>query len=141
MDVHKVGKAISQAFRQQARFINQNLGHLGLSIRTLPFLMDIAENEGTSQKDLANRMFTDKTRTVKAVKSLTSLGFIDCIPDKKDKRIRVLKISVQGRKKLTEIKKILTHMNQLIMEDSSEEEIKKFVEMLNKIKNKLHESQ
>lgn len=140
MDIQKVGKAISQAFRQQARYINKNLGHLGLSIRTLPFLMDIAANEGTSQKDLANRMFTDKTRTVKAVKSLISLGFIDCIPDEKDKRIRVLRISRQGQQKLAEVKKVLAQMNQLIMEDASEEEIIKFVEMLNKIKTKLHVS-
>lgn len=130
MDIQKLGHSLALAGRWQRRYESCNLEQFGLGPRTLPFYLNIAHNEGISQKKLMTMLMTDKTRTTKAVNHLVSLGYVERRINQEDNRIKGVFLTEYGRRIFPEVEKPLERLDILLSDKLSEKEIRLFIFML-----------
>lgn len=130
MNIQKLGHSLAQAARWQRRYEADNLRQFNLGPRTLPFFLAIAHEEGISQKDLMNKLLTDKTRTTKAVNHLVEAGYVQRQSNCKDNRVKGVFLTDKGRTIFPPVKRILNRLDGLLSDKLSEEDLEQLIMML-----------
>ncbi len=62
-----------------------------------PILIHLWDRNGQTQKELANRVFKDKTTITRLVADIESSGIIERQPDREDKRERSVFLTEKGK--------------------------------------------
>jgi DNA-binding MarR family transcriptional regulator len=130
MNIQKLGHSLAQAACWQSRYEADNLRQFNLSPRTLPFFLAIAHEEGISQKDLMNRLLTDKTRTTKAVNHLVESGYVRRQSNCEDNRIKGVFLTDKGREIFPQVEKILDRLDGFLSDKLSEKNLEQLIMML-----------
>ncbi len=138
MDIQKLGHSLARAARWQERYINHHLESFGLGQRTLPFYLTVAHNEGISQKELMEKIVTDKTRTTKAVNHLVKKNYAERRTNRQDNRINGVYLTDLGRAIFPEVVKILNRLDRLLSDELSEKELEQFIKMLDSFSSTVH---
>ena len=85
-----LGRNISIAYRLSNRFYDRVLSPYQIGCGQQFFLLRIYENQGISMYDLARMGRFDKGTVTRAVQKLEGQGYVRCVPDERDKRVRRL---------------------------------------------------
>lgn len=128
-----IGKSMSIIYRYRQILINHKLKPYGLGSGQHIFLLNIALNEGISQKELTNLIKIDKATTAKALKKLEEHGYIYRQCDDHDRRYNQLFLTEKGHETLPTITHILNEITQELVQGMDEEECQQFTQSLNKI--------
>ena len=85
-----LGQNISIAYRLSNRFYDRVLSPYQIGCGQQFFLLRIYENQGISMYDLARMGRIEKGTVTRAVQKLEEQGYVRCVPDERDKRVRRL---------------------------------------------------
>lgn len=86
---------ISILYREHAKFLNEKVKDENLSFGLYPLLIKIYNNEGIIQEQLAENFHLNESTITRNLKKLEDKGFIERIPDK---RTKIIKITDKGKK-------------------------------------------
>ena len=86
---------ISIIYREHAKYLNEKVKNENLSFGLYPLLIKIYNNEGIIQEQLAQSFHLNESTITRNLKKLEDKGFIERMPDKRTKRI---KITAKGEK-------------------------------------------
>lgn len=128
-----LGKEINELGRDIRKIFNYHLEGYSLGDGQFSILYEVFYNPGISQEKLSKKRNVDKTTIAKAVKKLINNGYIKKDKDKIDKRAYCLLCTEKAAQLIPEIKRVIKLENKVITEGFSEDEIKVFRKMMEKI--------
>jgi DNA-binding MarR family transcriptional regulator len=132
-----LGKEINELGRDIRKIFNYHLEGYSLGDGQFSILYEVFFNPGISQEKLSKKRNVDKTTIAKAVKKLINNGYIEKNKDKMDKRVYCLLCTEKAAQLIPEIKRVIKLENKVITEGFSEDEIKVFRKMMEKITKKI----
>lgn len=80
---------ISILYREHAKFLNEKVKDENLSFGLYPLLIKIYNNEGIIQEQLAQNFHLNESTIARNLKKLEDKGFIERIPKKRTKMIKI----------------------------------------------------
>jgi DNA-binding MarR family transcriptional regulator len=86
------------------------------------YLVRVGENPGIIQEHVAEMIKVDRTTAARSVQKLETKGLITRLPDEKNKKIKRLYLSDQGKKVFPIIERENVYSNQIALESLSEEQ-------------------
>ena len=103
------GRLIGMAGRSVRSSLDQNLAQAGYDISAMHMLLlgYLCENEGVNQQTLTKYMFRDKTATTRWIDFLEAKDLVVRIPDKTDRRQKLIYLTKKGRKMGEELMRIV----------------------------------
>jgi DNA-binding MarR family transcriptional regulator len=130
MFVLELGRYVAEAYRQQGRYIQENLSPLGISLRSFPFYLLLAQEGPLTPSEMTAKLHADKTKTAKALRALEELSYIERIPDQEDRRVKRLRLTAKGRAVYPEVRSVLDRMDSAVDDLFSREELLRTGEIL-----------
>ena len=91
---------ISILCREHAKYLNEKVKNEDLSFALQPILITIYENEGIIQEQLAEKFHLNESTITRNLKKLEKKGFIERIPDKRKKIIKITKKGAKTAQKV-----------------------------------------
>ena len=91
---------ISILYREHAKYLNEKVKNEDLSFGIQPILITIYENEGIIQEQLAEKFHLNESTITRNLKKLEEKGFIERIPDKRKKIIKITKKGAKTAQKV-----------------------------------------
>ncbi len=123
---------ISIIHREHAKYINDNVKDDELSFGLHPLLVKISRNEGINQEQLAKDFHLNESTIARNLKKLEDKGFIERIPDKRKK---IIKITQKGRKTAEKVLDLDKQWDEQL--NLTDDEYKTFKKILRKISEDL----
>mgnify|MGYP000554327251 CR=1 FL=1 len=139
MQNQSIGKYISSIYRYQSILINKQFQPFGIGCGQYIFLIHIAQNPGINQKDLSERVMIDRANTHRAIKKLSSLGYIHTHRDENDKRIIKSYLTEEGKGFLPEIKRGLANITDSMLENFDDAQRTMIFSLLEKIEQNVQD--
>lgn len=133
MNDPSIAKYASIVARCGNRFFDQALAPYSIGGGQQFFLAQIADNEGISMYDLAQRGKFDKTTVTRSIQKLVSRGYITCETDEDDRRIRHLYTTEEARPLLADLRDLRRKWEDILIQGLSEEEIQWTKSLMEKI--------
>lgn len=91
---------ISILYREHAKYLNEKVKNEDLSFGLQPILITIYENEGIIQEQLAEKFHLNESTITRNLKKLEKKGFIERMPDKRKKIIKITKKGAKTAQKV-----------------------------------------
>ncbi len=121
---------ISLIYRQHAKFLNEKVKDENLSFGLYPLLITIYKNKGIIQEDLAEKYHLNESTIARNIKKLEDKGFIERIPDKRKK---IIKITKKGKYTAEKVMDYDEKWDLEIKKNLTNEEYQTFIRLLKKI--------
>lgn len=128
-----VSKWLSISSRCAQIFFTRRFECLGFGSGQHMFIIDICENPGITQDQLAEVLSVNKGTVANVLKTLEKDGFVERKQNPKDKRINNLFLTEKGVDSYVIIKKTVEEWNDLLVQDIPEDEAEKLELILRKI--------
>ena len=125
---------ISIMYREDAKYINDNVKDEELSFGLHPLLIKIYRNEGISQEELAEALHLNESTIARNLKKLEDKGFIERI---KDKRKKIIKITPKGGKIAQKVMDLDEMWDKKLKSNLTDEEYDNLLKTLRKISEEL----
>lgn len=91
---------ISIIYREHAKYLNEKVKAENLSFGLYPLLIKIYNNEGIIQEQLAQSFHLNESTITRNLKKLEDKGFIERIPNKRTKIIKVTRKGAETAQKV-----------------------------------------
>ena len=121
---------ISILYREHAKYLNEKVKNEDLSFGLQPILITIYKNEGIIQEQLAEKFHLNESTITRNLKKLEEKGFIERIPDKRKK---IIKITKKGAKTAQKVMDYDDKWDEKIKSNLNDEEYTVFKNTLIKI--------
>ena len=121
---------ISILYREHAKYLNEKVKDENLSYGLQPILVKIYKEENIIQEELARAFNLNESTITRNLKKLEEKGFIERIPDKRTKKIRVTK---NGSKVARKVMDYDERWDEKLKSNLSDEEYRIFKDTLRKI--------
>lgn len=121
---------ISILYREHAKYLNEKVKDENLSYGLQPILVKIYKEENIIQEELARAFNLNESTITRNLKKLEEKGFIERIPDKRTKKIRVTKNGAKVARKVMDYDE---RWDEKIKSNLSDEEYRIFKDTLRKI--------
>ena len=92
-----VGYALAQATRAHRNEMQRRMTQLGLHLGQELLIIDIYQHPDTTQAELVGRIGMEQPTIAKATTRMQRTGFVERIPDPRDRRVIRLRLTEQGR--------------------------------------------
>ncbi|MDO5039997.1 MarR family winged helix-turn-helix transcriptional regulator [Clostridium sp.] len=125
-------------------------GHFSLSHKTLekeglypgqpPVLFTIYKNDGISQKEIAEKTKIKPATVTVMIRRLEKAGFVSKSIDSNDQRISRIHLTEKGLNACTNLKKVISEIDSICLNNFTKDEINSLQYLLNKVKNNLKEN-
>lgn len=112
---------------------SKELSDLGIGGNQHTFILNVCRNPGISQERLAEMIYIHKSNVARQVAMLCQAGFIYREPSTQDKRQMLLYPTEKAKDALPIIRKVLRGWNAYLLEEFTEDEQDKMVEMMNRV--------
>lgn len=132
-----IGRWISVIHRQFQIYINNQLKPYDLNSSEYPYLVNLATNEGVSQKYLSDILCVDEALTTRVIKSLEQKEYVIREKSLEDKRSYNIRLTEKGKKIQPIIMNKLKYWTEILSEDMSEEQVDFVIHTLNTMANKV----
>jgi DNA-binding MarR family transcriptional regulator len=137
---HSIGGTMTQIMR----FLNPCLDHLmqdyGVSHGTWFYVRTLWDEDGISQRELADRVGTSAPTTLAALRNLDAQGYVKLGFDQKDKRRSVVRLTARGRALQDDLIPLAAEINPKVLKGLSNEEARELIRMLQVIKRNASEA-
>ncbi len=134
-------KQLINAFSEVFRVIHQRSYHNVDEHKLYPgqakLLSLIREQEGLTQKELADKNFVTPATITGMLLKLETSGYVHRIPDEDDKRIMRVYLTPAGFQLAETGEKHLIHLTELMFHGFTKEEIATYLELTRKIRDNL----
>lgn len=137
--MESIGKVIAAIHRNMNSILNYKLKDLPIKSGQHDFFYVISLNEGITQKELSEHLYIGKSTTAKAIKSLSSSGYIRKEKDENDKRIDRLYLTDKGREISPRIKEIFTDLIDISLKNFGEDEEETILLLLKGVLKNVHD--
>lgn len=127
----------SEIFKSMHQYSYQDLERLNLYPGQPQLLVLINENEGISQKELADKKFVKAATITGMLNKLEQNELVFRKADENDKRVMKVYLTERGRHIAEGSKKYLKDLHLRLFKDFSDDEIKNFIELVIKIKENI----
>ncbi len=97
MEKQLIIKDFGILYRTFSNYISKSIVSKDLSFSDSVFLVNIGENEGVSQEEIANSLAIDKAAIARSVKRMEQKGYIRTNKSDRDKRAKELYLSGSGK--------------------------------------------
>ena len=121
---------ISILYREHAKYLNEKVKDENLSYGLQPILVKIYKEENIIQEELARAFNLNESTITRNLKKLEEKGFIERIPDKRTKKIRVTKNGAKVARKVMDYDE---RWDEKLKSNLSDEEYRIFKDTLRKI--------
>ena len=125
---------ISILYREHAKFLNEKVKDENLSFGLYPLLIKIYNNEGIIQEQLAQNFHLNESTITRNLKKLEDKGFIERIPDK---RTKVIKVTEKGKITAQKVMDLDEKWDNKLIEIIGKDEYDNFLKTLRKISEEL----
>ncbi len=139
MPVDNIGLLNAAIYRNLSSILNMKLQDTPIRGSQYEVMQLIAHNEGITQKEISQILLANKSTTAKAVKALTSLGYVrkEQIPE--DKRSERLYLTEKGQLLKTRIMSTVLEIINITTRNLSSQEVEQVDYLLKTILNGLVE--
>lgn len=120
----------SQAFKKE---FSRRLRTYGLTPEQWSTLNRLGEQDGLSQKDLAERTYKDSPTTARIIDKLENKGLLRRTGDPEDRRVFLIFLTESGKKLREEIIPITIQLNSDASKGLSEKDLNNLLNLLNKV--------
>jgi DNA-binding MarR family transcriptional regulator len=127
--VHKV----RSAWFEMSRMFNQVASAYDLTLSVGFTLIAIYEEEGTPVTKIAPRMGMEPNSLSRLLKSMENEGLVERVPDVRDKRKVLVKLTEKGKEKRKISIKSVFRLNNALLEDLDPIKVKHFYEVINAV--------
>ncbi len=136
---HNLGYFVGTSFRLIRNAMHSRMKENGhdLSMEHLHILKILSRSEGLCQQWLADFFSKDKGSITRIINTMEDRNLVVRIPDKNDKRSKLIYLTPYGKKLNQEIKIIILEFNEHLISDISTKELDQCVAVLEKIIDKL----
>ena len=121
---------VSLIYRSHAKYLNKKMQSVNLTFGLYPFLIEIYNNEGISQEDLAKILYLNESTVTRNLEKLEKRGLIVRTPNKRKK---IINITDEGREIAKMVMDYDEKWDEIIKKDLNEEEYNNFKKTLIKI--------
>ncbi len=121
---------ISILYREHAKYLNEKVKDENLSYGLQPILVKIYKEENIIQEELARAFNLNESTITRNLKKLEEKGFIERIPNKRTKKIRVTENGAKVARKVMDYDE---RWDEKIKSNLSDEEYRIFKDTLRKI--------
>lgn len=101
-----LGRWISILYRYGQTYLDNELEPYGISSGQFMFLATLFAGDGISQEAIATRLKIDKGTTARAISKLEEVGYVIRAQDPRNKRAKVIFLTLEGRELFPVIKAI-----------------------------------
>ena len=121
---------ISILYREHAKYLNEKVKDENLSYGLQPILVKIYKEENIIQEELARAFNLNESTITRNLKKLEEKGFIERIPNKRTKKIRVTENGAKVARKVMDYDE---RWDEKLKSNLSDEEYRIFKDTLRKI--------
>ncbi|WP_059053135.1 MarR family winged helix-turn-helix transcriptional regulator [Paenibacillus senegalimassiliensis] len=136
MEYDKIIRSFGILNRTFVSYVSEALSSSDISFSDSIFLINIGNDEGTSQEQLAHLLAIDKAAIARSVKTMENKGYVKTERSKVDKRTKALYLSESGR----ELYQYLQGLNREwildVLQDIDEEEAQRFIDTIDRISDR-----
>ena len=129
-------KNLNVTARCANQFRADKLAEVGLSGCQHSYIINICNNPGISQDALSKKLYINKSNVARQLSILEENGFIVRKQSTEDKRNMLVFPTEKAKQALPVVIKVLREWSSYLSEGFTEEEIRKFTEMMDKISEK-----
>lgn len=123
-------------YRTYLSYISKSIATKDISFSDSVFLVNIGENEGISQEEIANALVIDKAAIARSVKSMEQKGYLISKKSASDKRAKELYLSETGKA----LFQYLLNLNEVwlknVLGDLEPDEARSFAKIINSLSAK-----
>ncbi|WP_099469770.1 MarR family winged helix-turn-helix transcriptional regulator [Konateibacter massiliensis] len=136
MEYVKIIRSFGILNRTFLSYISKALSDKELSYSDSVFLVNIGENEGTTQEEIASALAIDKAAIARSVKSMVKSGYIRAEQSKSDKRAKALYLTDSGRELYRFMQELNRKWVDYVLSDFNSADIDSFSQTINSISEK-----
>ena len=129
-DINDYFREITQNLYLQ---VEERLAKYGLVKGQAQLLLMIRDNDGCTQKDLANYFNVKYSSMSERLNKLENLGYIDRVQDEDNLKYKRIQITSEGKVVAIQCRRILKDIEERLFDGFSEKEVKTFEKFLNRI--------
>lgn len=127
------GWLINVVANKAAKTFDNELKNHGLSIALWPTLMCLWEEEGITQRDIAQKSKVESSTTTRTLDKLEKLGLVERREDPNSRRSFRVYLTDKGRELKDELLPVPIAVNQMMLSSLDEEEQKAIIKLLKKM--------
>lgn len=131
-----ISRDMTEIARCAAQYRTEHLAPLGLKSCHASYVVEICNEPGISQDQLAQRICINKSNVARQVACLEEAGYIRRCTSKEDKRVTELYPTERAEANLPLIIRILSDWRDMLTEELTEEEQTALVIILEKLRKK-----
>lgn len=139
-DDYSISRWISILYRYGQGFISRRVEKYNLGSGHYVFLIALYNNEGISQKQMAEYLKIDKSSTAKAVRQLEKEGYIKREIDNNDKRAYKIYLTEKALDIKSELYRVIQEWEALLLSDLSPQEKEMSLKLLKKMAENVSET-
>ena len=121
---------IGAVTRRIWRYVNREYAKYGLTVGQTFILFDLLDNDGSSVKDIAERVQVDSPAVTGFVDRLIREGLVERFVDQDDRRAMKIHLTPKGRELAITLLPVAETLNKKIEELVGKKEIKKLIQIL-----------
>ncbi|MGO4371761.1 MarR family winged helix-turn-helix transcriptional regulator [Paenibacillus sp. MCAF20] len=133
MESESHGHYISAIYRHMQVFISAELAPYRIGSGQYIFLMAIANQQPTTQKELSEKLLIDKTTTAKAIAKLEAEGYVRREADPADNRYQLLFLTESGHEVVPKVQEALNRVKSKSKKGMSDEEYELLIGLLKNV--------
>lgn len=133
----RLGYLIHDVSRLRRVCFDRELAPLGITRSQWWVLAFISRNDGLPQTQLANELDVGKVALGSLIDRLQGAGFVDRVPDAKDRRVKRVFLTDKARQLITDIVPVNDNFNAKILEGISREDLELTARTLYRMKQNL----
>ncbi len=133
-----IGYLLRDTYQYFSKSLEQKIAPSGVTLGQWYFLRELWEEDGLSQRELANRTSRMESTTVVAINGLVKSGLAKRVRDKKDKRKYRIRLTKKGLGLKNELLPYAKAVNAEAATDLSAEEIALFRDIISRMKKGLN---
>jgi Transcriptional regulators len=123
-------------YRTFLNYLSKSIASKDLSFSDSIFLINIGENEGISQEEIADSLAIDKAAIARSIKSMEKKGYIKVKKSENDKRMKELYLSETGNELFRYMLDLHEEWLKQVLGDLDSNEIKNFAQIISHISEK-----
>jgi DNA-binding MarR family transcriptional regulator len=120
-------------YRTFLNYISKSIASKDLSFSDSVFLVNIGENEGIGQEEIANALAIDKAAIARSVKNMEQKGYMRSRKSATDKRVKELYLSETGKELFQYMMDLNKEWLKQVLGNLDPDEIRDFTKIINDI--------